>query len=88
MLLDMTKVNSISSAGMRAIQTIFMQFRAGASSAEDQAMRRGVRDGSYKSPHLKLLNPSPQVLQVLKMAGFDMFLEIHRDLDTAVASFG
>ncbi len=35
-----------------------------------------------------MMNPSPPVLRVLTTAGFDMFLEIHRDPRTAVASFG
>jgi hypothetical protein len=64
-----------------------MGLRAETSDAENDAMRQGMRDGSYKSPNLKLLNPSPKVLQVLSMAGFDMFLEVHRDLKKAVASF-
>jgi anti-anti-sigma factor len=87
LLLDLAHVGSISSAGLRALQSIFTEFRAGASAADDEAVRRGMRDGTYKSPNLKLLSPSPKVLQVLSMAGFDMFLEIHRDLKKAVASF-
>jgi len=50
-------------------------------------MAQGLRDGTFKSPHLKLLSPSPQVLEVLKIAGVDMFLEVHRELQEAVASF-
>jgi anti-anti-sigma factor len=87
LLLDLAHVGYMSSAGLRAIQSIFTELRAGASAADDEAMRRGMRDGTYKSPNLKLLSPSPKVLQVLTMTGFDMFLEIHRDLKKAVASF-
>ena len=39
------------------------------------------------SPHLKLVKPTPHVLEVLKSAGYDMFLEIHRDLRQALDSF-
>jgi len=46
-----------------------------------------LRDGTFKSPHLKLLNPQPAVQQALRMAGFDMFLETHANLEEAVASF-
>jgi hypothetical protein len=50
-------------------------------------MSKGLRDGTFKSPHLKLANPSQQVLKVLTTAGIDMFLEIHSDLKQAIASF-
>jgi anti-anti-sigma regulatory factor len=38
-------------------------------------------------PHFKLFGPQPRVDKVLKMVGFDRFLEIHTNLETAVASF-
>jgi hypothetical protein len=41
----------------------------------------------YKSPRLKLVNPSPTVSHTLSLAGIDMFLEIHDDLQKAIASF-
>jgi hypothetical protein len=50
-------------------------------------VREGLRKGTYHSAHLKLANPSKDVMSVLKMSGFDMFLEIHSDLEKAVASF-
>jgi hypothetical protein len=50
-------------------------------------MRKGLSDGTFKSPHLKLLNPSPRVLDVLSIAGVDMFLEVHRNYKDALASF-
>jgi hypothetical protein len=33
-----------------------------------------------------LLNPQPHVDQVLEMSGFKLFLEVHSDLDQAIAS--
>jgi hypothetical protein len=50
-------------------------------------VRKGLTDGTFKSPHLKLLSPDKNVTQVLSMAGFDMFLEIYNNLKKAVASF-
>jgi hypothetical protein len=35
-----------------------------------------------------LLKPSKSVAEVLRMSGYDMFLEIHQDLKKAIASFG
>jgi anti-anti-sigma regulatory factor len=37
--------------------------------------------------HLKLLNPSPEVRNVLEMVGFDRAFAIHSNLEEAVSSF-
>ncbi|MBI1876724.1 MAG: STAS domain-containing protein [Chloroflexi bacterium] len=87
LLLDMTKVKYISSAGLRALHAIFVMLRADTPSESDETMKKGLMDGSFKSPHLKLLNPSPAVLETLRVMGFDMFLEVHRNLKDAIASF-
>jgi len=50
-------------------------------------VRKGIAAGTYKSRHLKLLNPNRHVLQTLKLAGFDMFLEIHSTPQEAIDSF-
>jgi hypothetical protein len=50
-------------------------------------MRKGLRDGSCKSPHLKLLKPTPEVVKVLRISGCDMFIESYRDLPAALAAF-
>ena len=87
LLVDLAEVAYVSSAGVRAINSLFNLLRTDTPGESDEAIRNGLSDGSFKSPHLKLLNPTPRVLEVLTMAGVDMFLEIHRDLKTAVASF-
>ena len=87
LLLDMTKVPYISSAGIRSLHYIFNLLRQDIDSESDEAIRKGLRDGTFKSPHLKLLNPQPKVQQVLKSTGYDMFLEIYPDLRSAVNSF-
>jgi hypothetical protein len=61
--------------------------RSEASGESEQAVRKGIAAGTYKSLHLKLLKPNGNVMQALKMAGFDMFLEVHSNLKKAVASF-
>lgn len=87
-LLDLSDVDYIASAGLRAIHQIYTLLRDRCADEEsDEAVRRGLLDGTYKSPHLKLLNPSPVVEKVLKMGGFDMYLESYKDIDAAVASF-
>lgn len=86
-LLDLTDVPYISSAGLRALHHIFTMLRANRPEESDEAMSKGLRDGTFKSPHLKLLKPNPRVHEVLKVAGFDMYLEIFNDRKSALASF-
>ncbi len=86
-VLDLSEVPYMSSAGIRVINDLFNLLRGDSAAEMDEAMRQGLRDGTYKSPHLKLLNPTRHVQEVLNMAGIDMFLEIHGNLKDAVASF-
>ena len=86
-ILDLPEVPYMSSAGMRLLNHVFNQLRGTLPQESDEAMKKGLRDGTFKSPHLKLVSPTPHVLEVLKMMGIDMFLEIHRSVPDAVASF-
>jgi hypothetical protein len=85
-LLDLSNVPYISSAGLRAIHQIF-QLLLEEGDEDREAMKRGIVAGTYSSPHLKLLNPSKNAAKALSLAGYDMFLEIHKDRQTAVNSF-
>ncbi len=87
LVLDLSRVPYMSSAGLRAVNHIYNLFHKELAGAEGDAVKQGLRTGKFKSPHLKLLDPTPRVLEVLQMTGFDMFLEIHHDLKEAVASF-
>jgi anti-anti-sigma regulatory factor len=87
MLIDLSGVSLLSSAGLRALHSIFNMLRSDLPEESDGAVRKGLTDGTFKSPHLKLLKPDKNVTQVLSMAGFDMFLEIYNNLKKAVASF-
>ena len=64
-----------------------MLLRTDAPEESDQAAKSGILAGTYASPHLKLLNPSKNAEKVLRLAGYDTFLEIHRDLKKALDSF-
>jgi anti-anti-sigma factor len=87
LVLDLRKVPYMSSAGLRVLQEAFSRLRSLSTSEDDKEMYRQIADGSFKSPHLKLINPSKEVLEVLKMSGFDMLVPIERDLRTAVDTF-
>lgn len=79
LLLDLSEVDSLTSAGLRALHHIYNLLQDESSTEQS--------GGVVKSPHIKLLNPPAGVRSVLRIAGFDMFLEIHDDLEAAVASF-
>lgn len=87
LLLDLREVPFIGSWGLRTLHVIYMLLRSDASDEKDEVVRPGLRDGTYKSRHLKLLKPSETVMKALSLAGYDMFLEIYDDLKEAVASF-
>jgi anti-anti-sigma factor len=87
LILDLTGVRYLSSAGLRVLNIIFNRLQTDQSKESPAAIAKGVAAGTFKSSQLKLLQPSPRVLEVLRMSGFDMFLEIHHDLKNAVASF-
>lgn len=87
-LLDLSEVSYMSSAAFRALHYIFKLLRTDTPDEGDEAMKRGILEGTFRSPHLKLVNPSRAVLETIKMAGFDMLLEIHQNVNEAVRSFG
>jgi anti-anti-sigma factor len=87
MVLDLTDVPYMSSAGLRLLSAMIKLLRSNAVSESAEAMSQGVRAGSFTSPHLKLVNPSPLVNEVLHTSGLDMLLQIFRSVDDAVSTF-
>jgi hypothetical protein len=86
-LIDLTHVPFVSSAGLRAVHEIFNRLHGLSPDKNDEEMHKGIAAGTYKSPHLKLLNPSKETIHTLKLAGFDMYIEIYKDFKTAISSF-
>ena len=84
-LLDLSDVPYISSSGLRAIHYIYDLFRV--ISGDDSERKKGITSGTYKSHHLKLLNPSKNSMKALQVSGYDMFLNIYDTLDDALASY-
>ncbi len=87
LLLDLSEVPYVSSYGIRTISHIFSVLRDQTSGDDDASLSKGLRDGHYKSAHLKITNPTKPVLNVLNATGMDMFLEIHNNLQEAITSF-
>lgn len=90
-LLDLSGLTYISSAGLVAIHTVALLLRGEAiPDAEDGwASMKSVKKSSDSGmeAHLKLVNPLPEVRSVLEMVGFDRAFEIYPNLEAAVKSF-
>ena len=84
LLLDLSALEVLSSAGLRAIQNIFKLFTP---SGEVELIRQHGAE-PYKSPYFKLLCPNPQIYYVLNITGFMQNLLIYNNMDEAVQSFG
>jgi anti-anti-sigma regulatory factor len=82
LLLDLSQVDYISSAGLRAIHIIYKRFTP---AEEIKAWQPG--GDVYKTPYFKLLCPSPQVYGVLNLAGFLHNIPFFTNLKDALESF-
>ncbi|MBV5347304.1 STAS domain-containing protein [bacterium] len=90
-LLDLTDLTYISSAGLVSLHTIALMTRGEELPDPEQgwstlkSMDR-TRDGGLQK-HLKLLNPRPEITSVLEMVGFSEFFEVFTDKQKAINSF-
>ena len=89
LLVDLSHAPFVSSAGLRALHTLFNELRTRNPEANlsDQQIRQGISAGTYKSPHLKLLNLSPETKTAFETSGFDMYIDTFTDRKAAIASF-
>ena len=88
-VIDLSHTKFISSAGFRAFNKLFNDLRAlhPDTNLSDEEVKKGISAGTYKSPHLKLLNLSGDARTAFELAGFDLFIETFSDLKSAVDSF-
>jgi anti-anti-sigma factor len=70
-VIDLPKVPSLTSAGVRTIVVIHQML----AETKDQAR------------HLKLVNPTAYVREVLEIAGLLKYIEVYESIDEAMASF-
>ena len=90
LLLDLSELAFISSAGLASLHIVTKMFRGEKANPEDgwNTFKEIDRErDSGLQPHVKLLNPSPEVDNVLDTVGFKQFFEIYTDLNEAVQSF-
>ncbi len=86
LLLDFSKLDYISSAGLRSLHQVFELLATKNNESRAEVMKK-LSDGTYKADHLKIFNPSKQVLSVLQMGGFDMYIEVITNFQKAVDAF-
>jgi anti-anti-sigma factor len=74
LLIDMTDLDTLTSAGMRTLQKVYQIFTP----KEDQ----------FKLAHLKLCNAPPQIYNVLGITGFLQNIPMYESQEAALQSFG
>jgi anti-anti-sigma regulatory factor len=83
LLLDLSGVEILTSAGLRAIHQIFNLFTP----QSDVEIIRQHGEEPYKSPYVKLVCPNPEIYYVLNIAGFLQNILIYNSMEDAVGSF-
>lgn len=74
-ILEMSNVSYMSSAGLRAIHAI------------TKKLNNDDNENAIKSDNLRIASPSDEVRKIFKTLGFDAYIDIIDDLDSAIASF-
>jgi anti-anti-sigma factor len=93
LLLDLSGLTFMSSAGIAALHRMARVYRGEKSTTLDEgwsAMRTIANDrdtGFTHQKHIKLLNPNEKIEDVLDTVGFKAFFEIFRDEAAAIESF-
>jgi anti-anti-sigma factor len=90
LLLDLSDLDFISSAGLASLHIIIKMFRGERADPEDgwgTYREFGRKRESDVQKNVKLLKPPTEVDQVLETVGFKKFFEVYKDLDEAVQSF-
>lgn len=74
LLIDMSDLDTLTSAGMRALQKVYQIFTP--------------KEDHFKVAHLKLCNAPPQIYNVLGITGFLQNIPMYESMEAALQSFG
>ncbi len=74
LLIDMSELDTLTSAGMRALQKVYQMFTP--------------KEERFKVAHLKLCSAPPQIYNVLGITGFLQNIPMYESLDAALELFG
>jgi anti-anti-sigma regulatory factor len=94
LLVDLSELTFLASSGLVALHSAALIMRGDTLPDLESgwqvlhAIAREVDARTEMEAHCKLLNPQPRVQKALSATGFDRFLAIYEDRDTALASFG
>jgi anti-anti-sigma regulatory factor len=89
-LLDMTHVPFMSSAGLVALHSVVRVLRGDQPPDPEQgwaAFHAVAQESSSSQQQVKLLNLQPKVERVLQTAGMKEFFDAHSEMATAIAAF-
>ena len=84
LLIDLGKIEMITSAGLGALHNIYKLFTP---HEEVESWEKEKHGEPYKSPYFKIAGASKDVYYVLNIAGFLQNIAIYPDLDAALKSF-
>ena len=91
LLIDLSKVPYVSSAGLMSLHAVALIFVGQSMNSKESGrpISRSINAQNEKTvrQHVKLLSPQPAVEQVLDVVGLKQFLDIYTDLETAIQSF-
>ena len=80
LIIDLSTVESLTSAGLRSIHIIYKMLKKELSTTDKYLPEQ-------KSQPLKLVNPQPHVKRVLRISGFEDFTPVYTYLTEAINSF-
>lgn len=83
LVLDLSGVEVLTSAGLRAIHNIFNLYTP----RGDITLINAHGNEPYKSPYFKMVCPNPNIYYVLNIAGFLQNIPIFNAVDEALTSF-
>ncbi len=86
LLIDLSEVPYISSAGLVAIHKIALLY-SGVPQEVEENTRPDFTHSSIARKHVKLLSPQPAVDQILDTAGLKLFFKVFDNLESALKSF-
>jgi anti-anti-sigma regulatory factor len=82
-LIDLSDLEVLTSAGLRAIHNIFKLFTP----QNDVEVIGQHAEEPYKSPYVKLVCPNPEIYYVLNITGFLQNILIYNNMEDAINSF-
>jgi len=86
LILDLSEVPFISSAGLVAIHNISLLYGGGQQEVENNENPDFTHNANARK-RVKLLSPQPGVDQTLETAGLKLFFKVFTDLESALKSF-